>query len=396
MSFWKWIKATSLLACLGGISCAAPVDGEDEIIQVETKSASLHHSAPVADTRALMPVDVAFPAGVAAVRDLLLIGSPFEGRVVAYSRWTKQPVGELPVPAAGFALPFILKAVKGNRVAVLDAGGFPSPLPFVPANPTIYEYSLRHDFRGFSAKLERSVPFTGALIGFAEDVIQLEDGRYLVNDAVLGSIWIAERDGTIRPGLVPRTFAPQDAIPQAKFCDTMPTVEVGGLPFLFTGSTVPGITAMAVRQGVLYFSASCAGAVYKIPLASLSDGRAPWQRAADIRLVSAKPPGVQVEELLGITFNPSDPHDPYLYAADALQLRVIRIDVRNGKRSVVADDPSLLNFPSSLAFAPSMPGSAPALLAVSNQQHRTVLLNDALSADVLQPPFLVTQLRLLR
>jgi hypothetical protein len=86
--------------------------------------------------------------------------------------------------------------------------------------------------------------------------------------------------------------------------------------------------------------------VYSIPLAGFSDSREPCRRAADIRLVSAKPAGVQVEELLGITFDPGAPHDPFLYAADAVPLRVIRGDV-----------------------------------------------NDAITADVLQPPFLLTQMR---
>jgi hypothetical protein len=343
-----------------------------------------------------MPVDLAFPAGVAAASDLVFVGSPFEARVAAYSRLTKQLVGDLPAPPNGFALPFILKAIDSHTVAVLDAGGFPSPAPFLPANPTIYEYSFERSFGHFSARLVRSIPFTEALIGFSEDIVKLDDGRYLVNDAILGSIWIANPDGSIEPGLVPRTFEPADAIPETYFCDTMPVVQVGGLPFLFTGSTIPGITAMAERDGIVYFSASCAGAVYSIPLASLSDAREPWQRAADIRLVSAKPAEVQVEELLGITFDRNRPHDPYLYAADALQLRVIRIDVRNGKRTVIADDPTLLNFPSSLAFAPTIaPGVPSALLVVSNQQHRTVALNDAITEDVLQPPFLLTQMRLL-
>lgn len=395
MLSYGWFTKVTFLGLLGLLGACGSAASEDQATSVaEPLTLEVTREAI---TRPLIELDdLAFPAGVAAVRDLVFVGSPFEGRVAAYSRWTKQPVGDLPVPPSGFVLPFILKAVKGDRVAVLDAGGFPSPEPFVPANPTIYEYSFRHDVRGFSAKLERTVPFTGALIGFSEDAIQLDDGRYLVTDAVLGSIWIAERDGTIKPGLVPRTFTPGDAIPQTYFCSTMPVVEVGGLPFLFTDSTVPGITAMAARGGWLYFSASCAGAVYKIPLASLSDARQPWQRAADIRLVSAKPAGVEVEELLGITFDPSDPQSPYLYAADALQLRVIRIDVRTGKRTVIADDPTLLNFPSSLGFAPTLPGLPPALLAVSNQQHRTVTLNDAITEDVLQPPFLLTQMRLLR
>jgi hypothetical protein len=387
--------AVTAFSCL--LSCAS--NGADTTTDGSsaTVAEGLHIDVSQrAITRAAMPIDLAFPAGVAAAGDLVFVGSPFEGRVAAYSRVTKQLVGDLPAPPNGFVLPFILKAVGGHTVAVLDAGGFPSPAPFVPANPTIYEYSLQRSFGDFSAQLVRSIPFTEALIGFSEDIVKLDDGRYLINDAILGSIWIANPDGSVQPGLVPRTFEPADAIPQTYFCDTMPVVQVGGLPFLFTGSTIPGITAMAERDGIVYFSASCAGAVYSIPLASLSDEREPWQRAADIRLVSAKPAGVQVEELLGITFDPKRPHDPYLYAADALQLRVIRIDVRNGKRAVVADDPALLNFPSSLAFAPTVaPGAPSLLLAISNQQHRTVILNDAITQDVLQPPFLLTQMRLL-
>lgn len=393
MSANQWAKVCTLLAFVCGCS-AESLDGPTAATSDELRA----DVSRLAVTRALMPVELPLPAGVAAVNDAIFVGSPFEARVLAYSRFTKQPLGELPPPAQGFALPFILKAVKGNRVAVLDAGGFPSPEPFVPANPTIYEYSFKQQpHGGFSATLERSVPFTGALIGFSEDFIQLDDGRYLVTDAVLGSVWIAETDGTIKPGLVPRTFEPADAIPETYFCNTMPVIDVGGLPFLFTAATVPGITAMAARHGKLFFSASCAGAVYSMPLASLSDSREPWQRAADIELVSPKPAGVEIEELLGITFDPSNPHDPYLYAADALQLRVIRIDVRSGRRSVVSDDPALLNFPSSLAFAPSIGHGAPsALLALSNQQHRTVALNAAITEDVLQPPFLVTQIRLIR
>jgi hypothetical protein len=387
------IWAIAVIAGSSMLGCAS--DGAEGSAGAVTQGLHVDVSR-TAITRAVMPIDLAFPAGVAAASDLVFVGSPFEGRVAAYSRLSKQLVGDLPAPPNGFVLPFILKAVGSHTIAVLDAGGFPSPAPFVPASPTIYEYSFQRSFGQFSAALVRSIPFTGALIGFSEDIVKLDDGRYLVNDAVLGSIWIANPDGTIEPGLVPRTFEPVDAIPETYFCDSMPVVQVGGLPFLFTGSTIPGITALAEREGVVYFSSSCAGAVYSIPLSSLSDGREPWQRAADIRLVSLKPAGVQVEELLGITFDPSRPQDPYLYAADALQLRVIRIDVRDGTRTVLADDPTLLNFPSSLAFAPTIGhGAPPALLAISNQQHRTVILNDAIAEDVLEPPFLLTQMRLL-
>jgi len=205
-------------------------------------------------------------------------------------------------------------------------------------------------------------------------------------------VWIANTDGSIQPGITPKTLDPADAIPQMYFCDTMPQVMVGGIPFLFTASTVPGITSMAEINNTLYFTGSCSGAVYKVPIATLTDSREPWQRAADIKVVSPKPAGVQVEELLGLTNNPYDPADRYLYAADALQLRVIRIDPKNGKHAVVGDDQHLFNFPSSLGFAPPECGShkgAP-LLTLSNQQHRLVILNDAIHEDIFEPPFLAT------
>jgi hypothetical protein len=360
----------------------------------EARAALTSQTTKLGVSHELMPINESpYPAGIAAGEDTIFIGSPFEAKVLVYSRDTHALIGELPAPPNGFVLPFILKSVKGDRVAVLDAGGFPSPKPFVPANPTIYEYSFRSHRGTFSAVLRRSIPFTGALIGFAEDAIRLDDGRYLVNDAVLGSIWIANKDGSIVPGIVPKTFEPEDAIPEMYYCDTMPEITVGGLPFLFTASTVPGITSMAALKDKLYFTSSCSGAVYSVPIRSLTDGRQPWQRAADIRVVSPKPAGVEVEELLGLVNNPYDSRDRYLYAADALKLRVIRIDPKNGKREVVGDDPHLFNFPSSLAFAPPACGSKKeeaALLTLSNQQHRLVILNDAIQEDVFEPPYLAT------
>jgi hypothetical protein len=378
----------TFLAIFMGCSVAEPSGTE----QVGEASSELKVQATkLGVSTELMPVASPFPAGIAAAKDVIFIGSPLEGRVQVYSRLTHQLVGDLPPPPNGFALPFILKAVKGDRVSVLDAGGFPSPKPFVPANPTIYEYRFRFAHGAFSAEITRTVSFTSALIGFAEDAIQLDDGRYLVDDAVLGSIWIANTDGSVVPGIVPKTFEPADVIPPMYFCETMPLIQVGGLPFLFTDSTVPGITSMAALGSKLYFSGSCSGAVYSVPLKSLTDGRKPYQRAADIRVLSPKPPGVKVEELLGLTANPYEPSEPYLYAADPLQLRVIRIDTRNGKRQVVGDDPHLFNFPSSLGFAPPiLPGLPSPLLTLSNQQHRTVITNDAISADMLEPPFVAT------
>jgi hypothetical protein len=375
---------TCLLACAcGGRTGSAERTGStDEALRVAVTEHSISYDY------AKLP---AIAAGVAGGEEVVFVGSPMEGRVLALSRLTGKPIGELPPPPVGFVLPFIMHSLGEGRLAVLDAGGFPQPLPFVPANPTIYEYTYGLRPRsGFSASLVRTVSFASVLVGFAEDFVSLDHGRYLLSDARLGSIWVADGDNTIRPGIVPKTFNPQDALPLLNFCSTMPEVQVGGIPFLFSGSTLPGVSPLAVRDGTVYYYSPCAQGLYAFPLASLFDHRAPYQRAADIRLVAPRPPNVAVEELLELTFNPFNPRDRFLYAADALQLRVIRLDVATGARQVVADDPKLFDFPASLGFLPPVLGVAP-LVVVSNQQERTTLTNDAITRDILNPPFIVAK-----
>ncbi len=376
-------------------ACGGVADTEESIA---TTVEELGCEPPIATAHEYMELDLVFPAGVAGDDEAIFVGSPFEGRVVAYSRELRQPMGDLPPPPEGFVLPYIMKSVMDGRVAVMDAGGFPDPTSGATV-PVVYEYSytMGEGPDTFQAQLVRAIPFDAGPIVFAEDAIQLEDGSYLLDDTVLGSIWAADPSGNVRLVLGPEDFDLANAIPETAFCTTMPLIHVGDIPFLFTDTTIPGIGGMAARGGNLYFSSACAGAVFSIPLASLFDDREPWERAADIELVSAKPAGVAVEQLLGTTFNPFKPNDPYLYAADSLQLRVIRIDVRTGEREVVADDPRLFNFPSSLAFVPNpgTGGEPSTLLVVSNQQHRDPLLNDAISEPMLEPPYLATEIRIL-
>jgi hypothetical protein len=337
------------------------------------------------------------PAGVAAGSNAVFVGSPLEGRVLVLSPKNARQIGELPPPPNGFILPFIMHSIGKSRVAVLDAGGLPSPDPFTPANPTIYEYEYRVSKSGFSARLVRSVSFASVLIGFAEDFAYLGDGGYLVSDAILGAIWVANPDGSIAPGIVPKTFEPQDAIPQLMLCPTMPLTSVNGIPFLFSGSTLPGVSPLAVRDGTVYFFSPCARGTFSVPLASLFDARPSYERADDIQLVGSTPADYLVEELLDFSFNPFDRHDPYLYAADPMQLQMIRQNVRTGARQIIARDARLLDFPSSLAFMPpdeGDQGNPPTLLVVSNQQERTPLTNDAVSEDAFVLPFLVTKVAL--
>jgi hypothetical protein len=336
-------------------------------------------------------------AGVAGGKRVVFVGEPLNGRVTVLSRSDGTKLAELPPPPDGFALPFIIHSLGKGKVAVLDAGGLPQPAPFMPATPRIYEYDYTYSKNaGFSATLSRTVSFDTAFIGFSEDFVRLDDGRYLISDAVLGSIWIAEPDGTVLPGIIPKTFDPSDFIPTLALCPTMPEVTVNGYPFLFTGSTLPGISPLAVREGTVYYYSPCARGIYAFPLSILSDTRPPWERAADIRLVAATPAHVAVEELLDFTFNPYDHKDRHLYAADPLALQVIRIDLQTGARQVLARGARLLDFPSSLGFLPPADDDAgeSTLLVVSNQQERSPLTNDAVTETTFRLPFIVTKVRI--
>ena len=385
-------KLLALLGCVM-LACSAPASPTED---VTSSSDQLKiEVSPLAISTGWGTTDPPIPAGIAAAEKAVFVGSPMDGRVIVLSRHTRQKLAELPQPPGNFVLPLILHMISPTRVAVLDCGGFPAP-GVVDAEPRIYEYEFTVGHNGtFHATLARTVSFTGLKIGFAEEFAYLGNGEYLLPDAVYGSIWHVKGNGTVEPAITPKTFAPQDAIPQMVYCPTMPQVVVGGLPFLFTDSTIPGVAGIAVKNGTVYFYSSCSASLYRIPFASLTDGRQPWQRAADITLIGSKPPNVQVEELLDMQFNPNDPSDKYLYAADALQLRMIRIDPKTGKREVLGDDPVLFDFPSSFAWLPpSGPGGKSSFLVLSNQQHRSTLLNSAIPEDLTTLPYLITQVRL--
>ena len=334
--------------------------------------------------------DSFLPGGVAGGEDVVFVGSPLDGRVLVLNRIGGKQIAEVPQPPGHFILPLIMHSIGPSRVAILDCGGFPEP-GITDVTPTIYEYEYTLADGAFTATLARTVTFAGQRIGFAEEFVYLGSGQYLVPDAVYGSIWRVASDGSVHAGIVPRSFAPADAFPEMVYCPTMPQITVGGLPFLFTGSTIPGVASIAVRAGSVYFYSSCAGGLYRFPFAALFDARQPWERASDIRLIARKPAGIAVEQLLEMQFNAFDPTDDHLYAADSLQLRIIRIDPKNGRREVIADDPTLFNFPAALEFLPPILGEQSPMVVLSNQQHRSPLLNGAITEDLTQPPYIVAK-----
>jgi hypothetical protein len=379
-----------LLGCLGFSAWTATASAQSNLVSISKDAVSFEYT------------NVTYlPAGIASGEDVFFIGDPLDGNVNAYSRATRQQIGQLPQPPGGFVIPFIMHELGPGLVGILGAGGVPQIKPLVLANPMIYVYSYEDNpISGFSATLVRLISFASVPVGFPEDFVRVDDGRILMTDSVLGSVWVVETDGNIEPGITPKTFNfsdPESGIAQLALCGTMPEVLVNGVPFLFTGSTIPGIESIAVRNGIVYFHSPCARGVYWFPLAILSDNRAPYQRAADIRLLAATPADIEVEELLEMQFNPYDLNDPFMYAAHGMQLEIIRVDSRTGARETVAHDARLFDFPSSIAFLPpTLPAIGlgtvfPSMLVVSNQQERTPITNDAVTQNAFNLPFLVTE-----
>jgi hypothetical protein len=49
----------------------------------------------------------------------------------------------------------------------------------------------------------------------------------------------------------------------------MPEITVNGYPFLFTGSTLPGVSPLAMRDGIVYYYSPAARGIYAFPLADI-------------------------------------------------------------------------------------------------------------------------------
>ena len=324
------------------------------------------------------------PHGIAADERLVFIALPLAGKVSVLDRFTGNQIAELPAPAGGFGLPFAVKISRDGHLVLLDSGGFPSPVS--PSIPSVDDYSYSYDprTRHFSATLERSVRFDGLPVIFAEDIEVVSRDLYVVSESVIGGLWLVHGDGSITPGIFPDN--PAVPLPELGGCG-MPAITIGNVPF--DPGFAPGVNSLAKRGDELYFTSSCLGGLYKVPVATLSDtSRTPGARANDIQTVSARPAGT-LEALEGLAFPTGEPGDRWVYVGDPFHLRVIRIDVESGAREVVGDDPTLFNFPVGLAWLPSLFGTRE-LLVTSDQEYRLAGLNPALSQDELQPPFLVT------
>ena len=381
------VAALGLIAAWG-CSAAGPDGTED----AASRADALHVQA----TRKAVSFDLFGRAnlihGIAADENFVFVTEPLNGHVAVHDRWTGDELGSVPAPPDGWLLPFAMRVAREGRLVVLDAGGFPNPGTLTI--PRVYDYRYHRDPRthSFVATLERAVKFDSVPVGFTEDVEVLDDGAYVVSDSILGSLWLVQRDGTVAPGIVADTPG-VTAVPSLAPCTFDGAVEVGGIPFGLTGNFAPGVGSMATNGRHLYFGDSCKGGIYRVPVSSLSDAsRSPSARGDDVELASSGVPG-QFEVMKGLAFNRHNHADDRLYVADALRLRLIRVDVATGQREIVAADPVLFNFPVATAFLPSGPGFE-TLLVSSDQEHRFAAINGKISQDMFQPPFLVTEVAL--
>ncbi|MFT3707446.1 MAG: hypothetical protein QM817_07235 [Archangium sp.] len=328
------------------------------------------------------------PHGIAGDTQFVFVTQPLEGRVAAVDRITGRELATIPAPAAGWLLPFALRVPRDGRLVVLDAGGFPNP--FIPSVARLYEFDYRRNrrTRALEFTLVRTISFEGLPVIFTEDFEVLPTGGYVVSESVIGALWTVSPEGNIAPGIFP-DLASGANVPALAPCGFTP-VTIDGIPFSTAGNFAPGVGSLAVHEGQLYFGSSCRGGVARVPVATLFDAtRAPWTRAADIVDVSPRAPGVVSESLKGFTFNRWD-CDHRLYVTDTIGRRVLRINVNTGAREVVADDPTLFDFPVSAQFLPPVTGLA-SLVVASDQEYRLAALNALITTDLLHPPFIVAK-----
>jgi len=325
------------------------------------------------------------PHGVAGDLFLVFTTEPLAGNVIAFNRYLGTEKLHIPAPPGGFSLPFQVKTPYPGRLVVLDSGGFPDPSGF--ATPKIYDYDYFWSYPSNSwvFNLVRTVDFSGIPIGFSEDFSITQGNTYILSDSVLGALWLVQADGSIVPGIVPQSPAPEHAIPELSACPSTP-IMIGDTPFDIVGGFAPGVGFSTVHEDFLYFGSTCTGGLARVEVSVFFDSRPSHERVDAIEVVSPRPPNI-IESLKSPVFRDGDDR---VYVADTFNFRILRIDVDTGHREVIAEDPQLFNFPVSLAFLPKVFGSQP-LITVSDQEQNFAAINAAIPADQFELPFRITR-----
>jgi hypothetical protein len=387
----------AVLGCLLG--CEAPADlALDELVGTEMEVLAASAAATAAHRVQITGAAISYdwakvpynPINVDGDAKYVFATQALAGRIAVLDRFTGAEVSTLPAPADGFVLPTGLRVSGPGQLSVLDSGGLPLDFAHARVNPRVYTYEYQTTNGAFSATLVRDVRFQGSFFGFAENLEVIGPDRLVIPDQVIGSLWIIEPDGSIVPGIVPTSDAPEDALVELAGCQFPEGFffDIEGIPFIVGGRLAPGAAHLAFRGGYLYFPNACRGHINRVPTSVFDDGRAPHERAASIETISSRPVGEEI--LAGMTFNEYDPSDGHLYFTMPTGLKVMRLDLATDTREVVGDDPTLFNFPVTVQFLPPVLGVTPLLIG-SDQEHRILGVNELITEDLQDPPFTIAK-----
>lgn len=331
-------------------------------------------------------------------------------------RFTGNVVGELPVPTAGWQLPFktLFSTTRSNTLYVFDAGGFPSiGLYFAPI---IHEYTYTYQplLRRFTATLKSSTTLPQPAnapnpIGFCADPIELSNGDLLFPDQFWGALYLYKpATGICTYALGPQNAGLENAFPE--LCSGVFGLDAdmwfngskrAPVHFKFLspnpdGGFAPGLNYLSQYNGYAYFQSLNAGKIYRMPLAGLRDSREPWERISDVELFwdipgptdPTEPTGPRL--LAGHTFNQYDPSDRRLFVCDFTRGWIFALDTELGpdqREEIIVQDVNLLDSPVTIAFLPSLPLAGGHTFVVANdQEHLLPGLNGYIPFDPTMPP----------
>lgn len=313
--------------------------------------------------------------------------------VVAARRIGGSPVGSLPPPVAGFALPTCVKVVTytttgaqtSGELVVVDNGGLPPA-----ALPVAHRYSYSWGpVAGFSATLLSSTPLPPLTagppsppngIGYASGLLVLDPTTFVITDAFVGGAWVCDASFSCFLGVADPSWGPGPAgtftgVGRAPGGGTRSYTFVLPIP-IFPG--LFGAAYVALTDEVCVERAAAPGGLWCVDRATLLDPlTSPLAKSP--RAVVPPIPGVS-DAGHGIAADRWHPASPWLYWARSFDNTIRRVNVQTLAVETVASSVQLFDFPTGLdALPPLFAGSPLTNLAVAmGQEEWNAALNVAL------------------
>lgn len=321
-------------------------------------------------------------------------------------------LGAVTPPPAGWGAALAIKIVEyrslpgdGSEGHFLILDGF-APQQAGTRPGIVYEYDYRYTrheglsttvtgthplpmFTGFDG---RGMP-TGPI--YPISLARLPDGKVVVIDFVLGSIWTsgATLDDWTLSMIDPRFEVGELASPivgvgRAPGGGTRPyTFSTLALPPLFNFPILPGIHGVAYcdpTDEVAVLRTATPGGIYGIPASVLLDGSlAPWEKGAAVREIAAPQPGL-TDLSAGLDYDRYNPRTPWLYwqrsvanAAEGYNT-VYRVNLFTGAVERLAESLKVYDWTNEISVLPSHLGPSFTVLTNANMQEENVPESNAL------------------